>query len=117
MTIDASNPLKWGIQVAFASDHVRRPTGLYLSPGEWATVTPNPFHPKPQPPNSQKSTEPEEYTELGSILNQVTVPEAVVEHGGFQILVGGQTVTLHPTPYTLHPTPYTLHPSHYTLHP
>ncbi len=38
-TISASSPAYWGRPVAFATEPVRRPTGLYLSPGSIGKVT------------------------------------------------------------------------------
>ena len=37
--VDGSLPRFWGVQVAFATEDARRPTGFYLSPGQVATVT------------------------------------------------------------------------------
>ena len=36
--VDASQPEVWGNPVAYAELHARRPTGIYLAPGEVATV-------------------------------------------------------------------------------
>ena len=59
LTLNLDHPKTWGHRVGYEDTDAKKPTGLYLSPGQLATVS---------------------------------VPQAVVDHGGFKILIGAQTV-------------------------
>ena len=39
VTVDASHPQTWGHPVGYSQDDAKKPTGLYLAPGQPATVT------------------------------------------------------------------------------
>ena len=56
--VELEHPATWGYRVGFAHQDAMKPMGLYLAPGQVATVT---------------------------------VPQAVVDYGGFKVLIGSLT--------------------------
>ena len=58
IAVELDHPLQWGHPVGYADGDAKKPTGLYLAPGQVANVT---------------------------------VPQAVVDAGGFKVQIGAQT--------------------------